>query len=103
MKTIFVFVYDGAKPNGGFGDFCGRFSQLSEVQDFLRNEIRKKDGLFTGWEELQLMEVREKEIKILFVGECILSYLGMFSEDEYLVPDYTVRKRFSSRLKKVVI
>ena len=103
MKPIFVFTYCGEKANGGFGDFSGRFQSIDEANNFLKMEIKKKNGLFSGWEELQIMEVTETDINILFVGDCILYYLGMFSEEENIVPDYSVRKRFSKRLVKTPI
>ncbi|HEY8365709.1 MAG TPA: hypothetical protein VIL57_01050 [Bacteroidia bacterium] len=100
MKPYFVFSFEKGKAYGGFGDFVGRFRSIDEVHKFLMSEIRKEDGLINGWEELQITEVTRDNIRIIFAGDCVLSYLGMFAEDEFLVPDYSIRKRFSSRVQK---
>lgn len=103
MKPYFVFTFEKSKAFGGFGDFVGRFQTLEDVQKFLKSEIRKSNGIITGWEELQITEVNSSNVRIIFSGDCVLSYLGMFSEDEFLVPDSSIRNRFSTRVKKALL
>jgi hypothetical protein len=75
VKTIYVFGYDLYHPRGGVRDLKGRFDTLEAAHDYLVAESAKKGGIVAGWEELEVLEITEKEVRIITTGKTVGEYL----------------------------
>jgi hypothetical protein len=75
MQTIYVFGYDCFHPRGGFQDFKGRFETVGEAKAFIAVESAKTSGIIGSWEDLEILEITEQEIRIIAAGKSVSEYL----------------------------
>ena len=92
MKNYYLFSYDTYHAHGGFRDFVGRFDSLENLKEFLKEVHSKKNksksDLYRNllYEEVQLVEITDSDVKILIAGICAKKLLNALKKNKPIEP-----------------
>lgn len=85
IALYLLFVMDNKHPQGGMGDFCGRFYSTKEIYDFLSKiaDLGKiSDRYYVYYEDaatydiMNILEIKGDKLKLLLVDVYVDDYLA---------------------------